>query len=144
MTFVRSRDYKKAIKLITEKYDIPVLTDGRKDCLSASSFCWNESNQRIMSGTKGPPFLVLMAIAHELGHCLSVRRGSKSSFALQLKYNFNAKLSKKEKKAILAEEYAAWRLGFKFLRDNKLPVTDRMHWAKRILMGTHFKKLKKS
>ena len=123
---IKKVHWRRAAILIQERYGIEVFLDDSQDWFRARSACWFVSSQNLRIGTIGRPMLVLMAMAHELGHCISVRKGSHSSFVLQLKYNLNVRLTKKEKAAILSEEYRAWRYGFRFLRDNGFEVSDDM------------------
>lgn len=139
MKVVKQIHCKKAIALIRKQYDISVWRD--RTTYNAKSSCWWPSQQSITIGTKEtPPFLFLAKMAHELGHCLSVRRtgkygkGSCVDMKTYLLYIFRASLTKKQKTAVLAEERIAWRLGFKFLRDNGLPVNDMMLRARRLYL----------
>jgi hypothetical protein len=134
---VRKRHYQQSIKLIRKEFGIRIKTDGKKSPLDSSSLCWVVPLQSIRLGTNDRPELVLLCLAHELGHCLSIRVGSMASMTDRLLYNQGAKLSVIQHWRIVQEERLAFRLGCKFLRDNDLPITPWMKRAKRVLMASH-------
>lgn len=98
--------------------------------------CWRDI-QSIHIGTNAQPYYILCALAHELGHCLSVRMGSHTTRATLIRYNMHIRLSKKQKRGLHSEERRAWRLGFKFLKDSGLPITAQMKRARRNLLNSH-------
>jgi hypothetical protein len=141
MPTVRKDHYRKAIRLI-KGLDIAVIAHSKRSALDSSANCWHVPSQSINIGTKDHAELVLLSVVHELGHCLSVRRGSKTDRLTYLLYLGNAKLTKKQRDSILKEERECFRLGLKFARDSKLPVTDWMLYARRVMVNSHVKKLK--
>ena len=98
------------------------------------------SNQSITIGVKKEPWSVLLGLAHELGHCLSVRKGTGAFYAYFL-YRLELPLSDKEANIVLDEECRAWRLGINFLRRNDFPIDERMLSTKKTLYNTHRRKL---
>jgi hypothetical protein len=117
------------IKVITLRNDSP-----------ARSACWNPAKQTITIGIKKEPWSVLLGLSHELGHCLSVRKGT-LAFGAYLLYRLDVPLSDKLANMVLDEECRAWRLGFNFLRRNNLPIDNRMLAAKKERYATHLRKL---
>jgi hypothetical protein len=98
--------------------------------------------QSIRLGTQGDPELIVAALVHELGHCLSVRRGSQVSMAVYGLYVRRAPITRKQAKAVLAEERVAWRLGFAFLRKHGFRVTRTMKNLRRRRLAAHVRSLK--
>jgi hypothetical protein len=93
----------------------------------------------IILGTKGMKHLILLALCHEYGHVLSVRSGKCLKRSTAMFYAMNIIRSKKDGKAILAEERRAFRLGFKVLRDNGIPIDEDMQYARDVLIASHVK-----
>lgn len=134
---VRKWHVEKLIKLI-RKLDIDVVRHSNKDSRMCKSNPWF-AFQKIDIGTKDLPWLVLASLSHELGHCLSVNSGkNKVDVTTYMIYCWDGKLSKKNKLRVLAEERQCWRLGYKFLRDNGLPINYMMLRARPILIGNSF------
>lgn len=138
---VYRRHVNKAISIIEDTLGIRVETCADKDFLTSSGNPWILVRQSIKIGIDSRPETVLAAVAHELGHCLSVRRGSASNMGLSLIDRMKAPLTKKQKKLILKEERDAWTLGYRFLRSNGLPITDWMRYARRVLIDSHVRRL---
>jgi hypothetical protein len=94
---VRKSHWQKAIKIAKDKYDVAVYLD--RKAFGSSSNMWSVAlGQSITIGadTDGNHHLILMGLAHELGHCISARRGSKTNFHSYMLYRFNAKLNKRQ------------------------------------------------
>jgi hypothetical protein len=132
---ITEKHWRDAISIIRSTTDIDV-----KICRSeykSSSKPWIIPMQSMSIGTKGyEHHLILCAVAHEYGHLLSVRRGSPANMGIYFVYNAMPHcLTNRQKEMIAAEETTAWRLGFKFLKDNNLPVDSDMRYARKILLG---------
>lgn len=111
---------------------------------------WTHSNsncyavfQSINVGTIGARWLVLGALVHEFGHCLSVQLGTSPGLQLGMLYRLGYPMSKRNAKIILEEERRAWNHGFALLRKNGIPVDEDMQRLKKLCVGTHITKLKK-
>ena len=77
-TYIRYRDLQRVIKLIRKDYpDIKLRTDAKRNDQKNSSDPWRPERQEISAGTSrdNPPWLSVVGLAHELGHCISVRSG---------------------------------------------------------------------
>jgi hypothetical protein len=136
------RHYEKLLSITKNVYGVKVKE--RKDLwLISSSNCW-AGNQSIELGIYAECWYELIAVlAHELGHCLSVRSGKAISMATYMIYIHEVPLSKREAKLILEEERRAWRLGFKVLRDNDIEVDGRMLKFRNARMRGHAKTVKR-
>lgn len=141
MKVVHQRHVDKAISIIENVFNIRVVCHTGESYLNSSSNPWIINKQWIVLGTNSKAQSVLIALAHELGHCLSVRKGSPSSMSLGFIDRLGAPLTRKQKKLLLKEERAAWTLGYRFLRSNNLPITDWMKYARRVLITSHVKRL---
>ena len=97
----------------------------------------------IILGTKGMKHLILLALCHEYGHILSVRSGKGLPRSTAMFYAMNIVRSKRDGKAILAEERRAFRLGFKLLRDDGIPIDEDMRYARDVLIASHIKLVRK-
>jgi hypothetical protein len=98
---------------------------------------------RITLGIKGMKHLILLALCHEYGHVLSVRSGKGLKRSTAMFYAMNIIRSKRDGKAILAEERRAFRLGFKVLRDNGILIDEDMKYARDVLIASHIKLVRK-
>lgn len=143
MRLYDKRDYKKLLSFIKSEYDISV-KEYKKDWGISYSNCWFECNQSITVGTYADYWYESIAVlAHELGHCLSVRKKKNIKMATYLLYKFNAPLTEKQGTAILAEERRAWRYGFKTLRDLGIEVDERMIAFREARIRGHVKTIKR-
>jgi len=95
----------------------------------------------IFVGNQGTIRFRLLALSHEYGHCLSIRRGDGLSMREAIFSRFNYIGSKKHAARLLREERRAFRFGFAFLRSSGIAVDDEMLRARRILIGTHISRL---
>lgn len=96
------------------------------------------SRSRIHLGTNAKPWAVLLVAAHEYGHCLSVRAGTRVDSFLNFRGRLNASnITAEERALLIEEERRAFRLGFAWLRANGLPVTEEMRSHRVGMMRTH-------
>lgn len=111
----------------------------RKISSRSSARCWNPKNQWVTIGIRDPAWLVLITLAHEIGHCLSVRSGKQAVTAAEyLMYRFGYV---KDADRILKEERRAWDYGFRFLKSNGIRITKKFLWARDLLLETHVKRI---
>jgi hypothetical protein len=138
---VRKRHWQKLISLIKTELGIRVYHSAKKPALgNGRSTCWDVNNQSISIGTKNQAWLVYAILAHELGHCLSVRKGAMVDPNVYLDFiAFKLPLTKRQAQSILKEEARAWTLGFRFLRKHGLPVNGDMQYVRRCLLK-HWKR----
>lgn len=131
--YVRRRDWKKAVSLVQDM-DIDVHLDGRKVFSGSSSF--PTFMQSIDLATKNDASIILAVLAHELGHCLIARREKNVAHAmfLHILYNLRGTMTKRQARALADEERLAWKIGFAWLRNNGLPVTERMEYVRRVMI----------
>lgn len=100
--------------------------------LDSGSNCF-AFNPYIMLGIKGPKWIVLVALAHEYGHYLSIKQGTKLKRGTVMLCRMGVILSKKDAELLKEEERIAWNLGFKELRANGIMVDESLQRARRIL-----------
>lgn len=116
-----------------EADSISVQTDGRCSFLRSKA-SGHFVLPSIFLGTRGCPYLVLIALAHEYGHCLSIRSGRGLSFHTGMFFGLGFIENEQAAQAIIQEEKDAWRLGFCFLRRNGVIITPKMKRARKILL----------
>lgn len=87
----------------------------------------------IILGIRGPKWMMLAALVHEYGHCLSVQQGTKLTRGTMMMCRMGVILSKKEVKLLTEEERTAWNLGFNELRANGIVVDKDLQRLRRIL-----------
>lgn len=96
--------------------------------------------QTIRMGTDVPRYLLIASLVHEFGHILSRRSGQGLSMGDMMGYRFDIASNPR---AIMAEERRAWRLGLAFMRRIGIPVCDRIIRARRILLASHTRNLRR-
>ncbi len=134
------RDVLRALRTVRRFTDVDIVVESRREALACESRPWHVGFQRVIVGMRGHPELLLACIAHELGHCLSVQRGSHTKSSTYMLYRLcPAALGKRELKGVMAEENTAWELGFAFFKEHDLPVTKWMKRARKVLHSTHTK-----
>ena len=135
------RHYDKLAKLITDA-DVRITEKPNKHFYEESwSNCFFLHGQTITLGTKSPWWITIATLAHEFGHCLSVREGGGCSQGDMMNYRFGVIVNHTHAKRLIEEERRAWRFGFKFMRDNSIPVDAKMINARRVLVKKGHKKL---
>jgi hypothetical protein len=136
MTYTR-RHYDKLVRL-ARALDITVIEKPRGDYRITSAHCFRK-NQSITIGLDNYWWFVITGLSHEIGHCLSVRKGSICSMGDMMTYRLGVVLNRAHALRVLNEEKRAWNLGFRFMRRNGIEVDATMLHARKVLLGSHKK-----
>ena len=95
-------------------------------------------NQSITLGVKGPKWYVLSSLAHEYGHCLTVRNGVDGlRFGTALFYELGIVRTKEDGKELIREEHTAWKLGYAAMRANDIGVDSDLLAHRDVLVQSH-------
>lgn len=142
MSEYTKKNYIKLKNIIEKNYDIEIIEFKNKDALSSGSSS-TFFGRKINIGLKDNWEIIIACLSHEFGHCLlSINKQSikKSIYTL---YRMGVVSSEKNAKKIISEEREAWRLGFKFLKQNKIKPNDYLKNIRKILINHHIKTIKK-